>query len=136
PNTHIVMHGSSSVPQDLLAIINKFGGNIKETYGVPVEEIKRGIAAGVRKVNVDTDNRLAMTGAIRKFMMENPADFDLRDYMKEARSAMQKLCEGRMRDFGQAGYASKVPIITLEEMAKRYAAGQYGESAKPRTKFP
>ena len=132
PNTHIVMHGSSSVPQDLLAIINKFGGNIKETYGVPVPEIKRGIAAGVRKINVDTDNRLAMTGAIRQFLSEHPAEFDLRDYMKLARSAMQKLCEGRMKDFGQAGHADKVPFVTLEEMAKRYAAGKYGESAKPR----
>lgn len=123
PNCHLVMHGSSSVPQDLLQIINAYGGKIPETYGVPIPEIQRGIAAGVRKINVDTDNRLAMTGAIRKFLSENPADFDLRDYMKAARIAMQKVCEERMRSFGQAGHAPNVPIVSLEEMAKRYASG-------------
>lgn len=131
PNTHLVMHGSSSVPKTLLDIINQYGGHIPETYGVPLEEILRGIAAGVRKINVDTDNRLAMTGAIRKFLMENPAEFDLRGYMKPAREAMQKVCEERMRSFGQAGHALKVPIITLEQMAADYRTGKYGQNAIP-----
>jgi fructose-bisphosphate aldolase class II len=135
PNCHIVMHGSSSVPQNLLEIINKYGGKIPETYGVPVEEIQRGIQAGVRKINVDTDNRLAMTGAIRKVLTEKPAEFDLREYMKEARSAMQKVCEERMREFGQAGFANKVPYVTLDQMAKDYSSGKFGESAKPRTAY-
>lgn len=132
PNCHLVMHGSSSVPHDLLDVINKFGGHIPETYGVPVEEIQKGIQAGVRKINVDTDNRLAMTGAIRKVLTENPAEFDLRAYMKEARTAMEKVCAERMQEFGQAGHAAAVPIVTLEQMAKDYIAGKYGESAKPR----
>lgn len=132
PNCHLVMHGSSSVPKHLIDIINQYGGNIPETYGVPVEEIKRGIEAGVRKINVDTDNRLAMTGAVRKVLKENPKEFDLRAYMKEARSAMEKVCEERMIQFGQAGHASETPIISLEQMAKDYAAGKYGESAVPR----
>lgn len=131
PNTHLVMHGSSSVPEDLVALINRYGGKMKETFGVPVEEILKGIQAGVRKINVDTDNRLAMTGAIRKFLAENPAEFDLRGYMKPAREAMQKVCEERMRAFGQAGHASKVPIVSLEQMAIDYRAGKYGESAIP-----
>lgn len=132
PNCHLVMHGSSSVPKPLLDIINKYGGKIPETYGVPVEEIQRGIKAGVRKVNVDTDNRLAMTGAIRKSLMEHPEEFDLRFYMKDAREAMERVCEERMIQFGQAGHAFEVPIVSLEQMAKDYAAGKYGESAKPR----
>lgn len=131
PNCHLVMHGSSSVPKPLLDIINKYGGQIRETYGVPAEEIQKGIQAGVRKINVDTDNRLAMTGAVRKVLTETPAEFDLRAWLKEARSAMQAVCEERMKQFGQAGHASKVPIITLEQMAKDYIAGKYGESAKP-----
>jgi len=131
PHCHLVMHGSSSVPQNLLAIINQYGGKIPETYGVPVEEIQRGIQAGVRKVNVDTDNRLAMTGAIRKFFMEHPAEFDVREYMSLARDAMQKVCEERMIAFGQAGYASKIPYISVAQMALDYKAGKYGESAKP-----
>ena len=132
PDCHIVMHGSSSVPQELLDIINRFGGKIPETYGVPVEEIQRGIEAGARKINVDTDSRLAMTGAILQVLRENPAEFDPRSYLKAARSAMQKqVCEARMRQFGQAGHAAEVPIVTLEEMAKRYIAGDYGEAAKP-----
>lgn len=131
PDCHLVMHGSSSVPQDLLEIINKYGGKMRETYGVPVEEIQKGIAAGVRKINVDTDNRLAMTGAIRKFLTENPAEFDLRGYMKPARAAMQKVCEERMQEFGQAGQAPHVPIVTLKQMAKDYIAGKYGKSAIP-----
>lgn len=131
PHCHLVMHGSSSVPPELVAIINANGGKMRETYGVPVEEIQRGIQAGVAKINVDTDNRLAMTGAIRKFLTENPSEFDLRSYMKPARAAMQKVCEERMMAFGQAGHASKVPFISLEEMAKGYKSGKYGEEAKP-----
>ncbi len=132
PDCHLVMHGSSSVPQDLLEIINAHGGKIPETYGVPVDAIQRGIKAGVRKVNVDTDNRLAITGAIRKSFQEDPANFDPRGYMKPARAAMQKVCEARMQEFGQAGFADKLPIISLEEMAKRYHEGHYGKAAIPR----
>ncbi|MEE2641096.1 MAG: class II fructose-bisphosphate aldolase [Planctomycetota bacterium] len=108
PNCHLVMHGSSSVPQDLQDIINQFGGDIKQTWGVPVEEIQRGIQHGVRKINVDTDNRLAITGAIRKVLMENPSKFDPRDYLKPARAAMKQVCIDRMTAFGQAGNASKL----------------------------
>lgn len=108
PNTHLVMHGSSSVPQELQDIINEFGGQIRQTWGVPVEEIQRGIQHGVRKINVDTDNRLAITGAIRKVFAETPAKFDPRDYLKPARSAMREVCEARMNSFGQAGWASKL----------------------------
>lgn len=110
PNTHLVMHGSSSVPQDLQDMINKYGGKIKQTWGVPVEEIQRGIKSGVRKINVDTDNRLAMTAAIRKVLMESPEKFDPRDYLKPARSAMKKVCVDRMVAFGQAGNGSKIKI--------------------------
>jgi fructose-bisphosphate aldolase class II len=131
PNCHLVMHGSSSVPKDLCDQINKYGGKIKETYGVPVEEIQRGIRAGVRKINVDTDNRLAITGAIRKAFTDKPEEFDPRYYLTPARAAMQKICEERMRQFGQAGQAANVPIVTLEKMAADYAAGKYGENAKP-----
>ncbi len=108
PNTHLVMHGSSSVPQELQDIINKYGGKMKQTYGVPVEEIQRGIKSGVRKINVDTDNRMAMTGAIRKVLMESPDKFDPRDYLKPARAAMKQVCIDRMTAFGQAGFASKL----------------------------
>jgi len=108
PNTHLVMHGSSSVPQELQDIINRFGGQIRQTWGVPVEEIQRGIKSGVRKINVDTDNRLAMTGAIRKVLMEHPEKFDPRDYLKPAREAMKQVCIDRMVAFGQAGNASKI----------------------------
>lgn len=108
PNTHLVMHGSSSVPQELQDIINEFGGQIRQTWGVPVEEIQRGIQHGVRKINVDTDNRLAITGAIRKVFAETPAKFDPRDYLKPARTAMREVCEARMNSFGQAGWASKL----------------------------
>lgn len=110
PNTHLVMHGSSSVPQDLQDMINKYGGQMKQTYGVPVEEIQRGIKHGVRKINVDTDNRMAMTAAIRKVLMECPEKFDPRDYLKPARSAMKKVCVDRMVAFGQAGQASKIKV--------------------------
>jgi fructose-bisphosphate aldolase class II len=108
PNCHLVMHGSSSVPQELQDIINRYGGKMKQTYGVPVEEIQRGIKHGVRKINVDTDNRMAMTGAVRKVLWESPEKFDLRDWMKPARSAMQKVCKERMVAFGQAGQAAKL----------------------------
>jgi len=108
PNTHLVMHGSSSVPQELQDIINKYGGKIKQTWGVPVEEIQRGIKSGVRKINVDTDCRLAITGAIRKVLTEGPEKFDPRDYLKPARTAMKDVCVARMIAFGQAGHADKI----------------------------
>ncbi len=102
------MHGSSSVPQELQDIINKYGGKMKQTYGVPVEEIQRGIKSGVRKINVDTDCRMAITGAIRKVLAETPEKFDPRDYLKPAREAMKQVCIARMTAFGQAGNASKL----------------------------
>ena len=108
PNTHLVMHGSSSVPQELQDIINQYGGEMKQTYGVPVEEIQRGIKSGVRKINVDTDCRMAITGAIRKLLTEDPAAFDPRAYLKPARAAMKEVCVARMTSFGQAGNASKL----------------------------
>jgi fructose-bisphosphate aldolase class II len=122
PNTHLVMHGSSSVEQYLQDIINKYGGKLKPTWGVPVEEIQLGIKNGVRKINVDTDNRLAITGAIRKVFAETPEKFDPRDYLKPAREAMKKVCIDRMTAFGQAGKADQIKQITLVDMAKRYAA--------------
>jgi fructose-bisphosphate aldolase class II len=121
PNTHMVMHGSSSVPQELQDIINKYGGEIKQTYGVPVEEIQRGIKHGVRKINVDTDNRLAITGAIRKVFVETPGKFDPRDYLKPARAAMKEVCKARMIAFGQAGNAGKVPAATKQTMIDFYS---------------
>ncbi len=111
PNCHLVMHGSSSVPQDLQDIINQHGGNIRQTWGVPVEEIQRGIKHGVRKINVDTDNRLAITGAIRKVLAESPEKFDPRDYLKPSRDAMKKVCIDRMVAFGQAGNANKLRAV-------------------------
>jgi len=123
PNTHLVMHGSSSVPAELVAIINRYGGRMPETYGVPLGEIQRGIQHGVRKINVDTDNRLAMTGAIRRVLAENPGAFDPRDYLKPARAAMVAVVKERMEAFGQAGWGDKVPVVTLEEMARRYQRG-------------
>ncbi|MBE7541205.1 MAG: fructose-bisphosphate aldolase class II [Bryobacteraceae bacterium] len=120
PNTHLVMHGSSSVPQELQDIINKYGGSLKPTFGVPVEEIQLGIRNGVRKVNVDTDNRLAITGAIRKVFIESPEKFDPRDYMKPAREAMKKVVAERMVQFGQAGHAGDYEPIPLEVMAEKY----------------
>ena len=113
PNTHLVMHGSSSVPQELQDIINQYGGNIRQTWGVPVEEIQRGIQHGVRKINVDTDNRLAITGAIRKVLTESPEKFDPRDYLKPARAAMKEVCIARMTAFGQAGQASKLRSLAV-----------------------
>lgn len=112
PNTHLVMHGSSSVPQELQDIINQYGGNMKQTYGVPVEEIQRGIKSGVRKINVDTDCRMAITGAIRKVMVESPEKFDPRDFLKPARAAMKQVCIDRMTAFGQAGNAPKLREAT------------------------
>ena len=108
PNCHLVMHGSSSVPQELQDIINRYGGQIRQTWGVPVEEIQRGIKHGVRKINVDTDNRLAITGAIRQVLMEQPQKFDPRDYLKPARAAMKQVCLDRMTSFGQAGQAASL----------------------------
>ena len=123
PNTHLVMHGSSSVPQELLAIIRQYGGQMKETYGVPVEEIQEAIKHGVRKINVDTDVRLAMTGAIRKYMAENPGAFDPRDYLKPARAAAQAVCQARYVQFGCTGQAVKIKPVPLGEVALRYASG-------------
>jgi fructose-bisphosphate aldolase class II len=123
PHTHLVMHGSSSVPKDLQDIINQYGGKLKQTWGVPVEEIQLGIRNGVRKVNVDTDNRLAITGAIRKVLWETPEKFDPRDYMKPAREAMQKVVAQRMTQFGQAGHAGDYKPVPITEIAKGYANG-------------
>ncbi|MFD2229448.1 class II fructose-bisphosphate aldolase [Alkalimarinus sediminis] len=124
PNTHLVMHGSSSVPQDWLAVINEFGGEIPETYGVPVEQIVEGIKHGVRKVNIDTDLRLASTGAIRRFMGNNPAEFDPRKYLKESVKAMTDICIARYDAFGTSGNASKIKADSLEVMFKRYESGE------------
>lgn len=125
PNTHLVMHGSSSVPQDLLKMINEFGGDIKETYGVPVKEIQEGIKHGVRKINIDTDLRLAATGAVRKCLALNKQEFDPRKYNTEAINAMKKVCIARYNEFGTAGNASKIKVIALESMYKRYKEGKY-----------
>jgi fructose-bisphosphate aldolase, class II len=120
PNCHLVMHGSSSVPQELQDIINRYGGKMKQTFGVPLEEIQRGIKHGVRKINVDTDNRMAITGAIRKVFAETPEKFDPRDYLAPARNAMKDVCKARMIAFGQAGQASKIRAKPLKEIAKLY----------------
>lgn len=120
PNTHLVMHGSSSVPQDWLAVINEFGGDIPETYGVPVEEICEGIKHGVRKVNIDTDLRLASTGAIRRFMAQNKSEFDPRKYLAVATQAMKEICLARYEAFGCCGHASKIKPVSLEAMAEQY----------------
>ena len=124
PNTHLVMHGSSSVPQDLQDIINQYGGEMPQTWGVPVEEIQRGIKHGVRKINIDTDNRMAMTGAIRKLLMEKPGEFDPRSYLKPAKEAMRKVCEQRFQEFWADGQASKINPLPLSAMAKRYSSGE------------
>ena len=118
------MHGSSSVPQELLEIIRQYGGDMKETYGVPVKEIVEGIKHGVRKINIDTDIRLAMTGAIRKFLVENPSKFDPREYNKPAREAAKQVVKARFEAFGCAGMASRIKAISLEKMAARYKAGE------------
>ncbi|MFM8466036.1 MAG: class II fructose-bisphosphate aldolase [Oxalobacteraceae bacterium] len=124
PNTHLVMHGSSSVPQELLAEIRQFGGDMKETYGVPVEEIQEGIKHGVRKINIDTDVRLAMTAAVRRYLAENPSKFDPRDYLKPAREAAMKICKARYLSFGCEGQAAKIKPLPLEKMAERYKKGE------------
>jgi fructose-bisphosphate aldolase class II len=126
PKVHLVMHGSSSVPQDLQDVINKYGGKLKPTWGVPVEEIQLGIRHGVRKINVDTDSRLAITGAIRKVFAESPEKFDPRDYLKPAREAMKQVVLQRMQQFGQAGHAGDYAPIPLHEMAKHYAEAGVG----------
>ncbi|MEM8593228.1 MAG: class II fructose-bisphosphate aldolase [Pseudomonadota bacterium] len=124
PNTHLVMHGSSSVPQEWLAVINEFGGEIPETYGVPVSEICEGIKHGVRKVNIDTDLRLASTGAIRRHLAENPSNFDPRKYLNVATIAMKEICKARYEAFGSAGQASKIKAQSLEVMFYRYEQGE------------
>jgi fructose-bisphosphate aldolase class II len=127
PNTHLVMHGSSSVPQDLLALINQYGGKMKETYGVPVAEIQEAIKHGVRKVNIDTDIRLAMTAACRQFLAENPDKFDAREWLKPARAAAQAICKQRYLEFGCEGQGSKIKGQSLSVMAGKYAAGELAQ---------
>ncbi|MEI6384631.1 MAG: class II fructose-bisphosphate aldolase [Betaproteobacteria bacterium] len=127
PNTHLVMHGSSSVPQDLLALIRQYGGQMKETYGVPVEEIQKAIQFGVRKINIDTDIRLAMTAAVRKFMHENPDKFDAREWLKPAREAAKSICKQRYIEFGCEGQASKIKGVSLQIVAMQYAKGELSQ---------
>jgi fructose-bisphosphate aldolase class II len=121
------MHGSSSVPQDLLAIIREFGGNMKETYGVPVEEIQKAIQFGVRKINIDTDIRLAMTAAVRKFMAQNPEKFDPREWLKPAREAAKQICKQRYIEFGCEGQAAKIKGQSLQVVAAKYANGELAQ---------
>ena len=128
PNTHLVMHGSSSVPQELLAIIREFGGDMKETYGVPVEEIQEGIKHGVRKINIDTDIRLAMTGAVRKFLAENPEKFDAREWLKPAREAAKQICKQRYLEFGCEGQAAKIKANSLQVVAQKYEKGELAQT--------
>jgi len=120
PNTHLVMHGSSSVPQDWLSIINSYGGDMGQTYGVPVEEIVEGIKSGVRKVNIDTDLRMASTGSIRKHLSENASNFDPRKFLKESTAAMSAICKARFESFGSAGNADKIKVKSLETMIDFY----------------
>ncbi len=127
PNTHLVMHGSSSVPQNLLADIRKYGGDMKETYGVPVEEIQEGIKHGVRKINIDTDIRLAMTAATRKYLHENPSKFDPRDFLKPAMLAAKAICVERYQQFGSAGMASKIKALPLSAVAAKYKSGELAQ---------
>jgi fructose-bisphosphate aldolase class II len=124
PNTHLVMHGSSSVPQEWLAVINEFGGNMPETYGVPVEQIQQGIKHGVRKVNIDTDLRLASTGAVRRFLAQNPNEFDPRKFLQASTNAMYDICKARYEAFNTAGNASKIKPISLDSMFDLYQAGK------------
>jgi fructose-bisphosphate aldolase class II len=128
PNTHLVMHGSSSVPANLLAIINQYGGKIKETYGVPIEEIQEAIKFGVRKINIDTDIRLAMTGAVRKFLAENPDKFDAREWLKPAREAAKAVCKQRYIEFNCEGQGSKIKAQSLVQVAQRYAKGELAQT--------
>ena len=132
PNTHLVMHGSSSVPQEWLEVIRRYGGRIDETYGVPLEQIREGIRHGVRKVNIDTDIRLAMTGAMRKSMAEKPDEFDPRAFLKAATAAAKQLCQSRFEYFGSAGQASRIKPIALDHMAVSYAKGQLAPQQKQR----
>ena len=127
PSTHLVMHGSSSVPQEMLAMIRKYGGQMKETYGVPVEEIQEAIKHGVRKINIDTDIRLAMTGAVRKFLAENPEKFDAREWLKPAREAAKALCKQRYLEFGCEGQGAKIKGDTLQVVAAKYAKGELAQ---------
>ncbi len=130
PNTHLVMHGSSSVPQDLLSLINQYGGKMRETYGVPVSEIQEAIKYGVRKINIDTDIRLAMTAAVRKFLHENPEKFDAREWLKPAREAARQICKQRYLEFGCEGQAGKIKPLTLSEVAARYASGELRQTVQ------
>jgi fructose-bisphosphate aldolase class II len=130
PNTHLVMHGSSSVPEDLIALINQYGGAIPETYGVPIEEIQKGIKSGVRKVNIDTDNRLAITAAVREALAANPKEFDPRHFLKPSIKYMQKVCAERYQQFGTAGNASKIKQLSLEDFAAKYAKGELRATTK------
>jgi len=130
PNTHLVMHGSSSVPQELLAIINQYGGQMKETFGVPVEEIQEAIKHGVRKINIDTDIRLAMTGAVRKFLAENPDKFDAREWLKPAREAAKAIAKERYQQFGCEGQAAKIKARSLVDIAAAYARGELAQKVQ------
>jgi len=127
PNTHLVMHGSSSVPQDWLKIVNEYGGDLGQTYGVPVEEIQQGIKYGVRKVNIDTDLRLASTGSIRRHLAESPKNFDPRKFLAVSTEAMQSICEARMNAFGTSGQADRIKPINLEDMVLRYESGELNQ---------
>jgi len=124
PSTHLVMHGSSSVPQELQDVINRYGGEMPQTWGVPVDEIVRGIRHGVRKVNIDTDCRMAMTGQFRRIASEHPSEFDPRKFLKPAMDAMRDMCRDRFERFGTAGNASKIKVMPMDEMARRYASGK------------
>jgi fructose-bisphosphate aldolase class II len=130
PNTHLVMHGSSSVPQDLLATINQYGGRMKQTYGVPVAEIQKAIQFGVRKINIDTDIRMAMTGAVRKFLHQNPDKFDAREWLKPAREAAKALCKQRYIEFGCEGQAAKIKGHSLSVIAAQYSRGELAQSVR------
>lgn len=124
PDTHLVMHGSSSVPQDWLKIINEFGGDMGQTYGVPVREIQEGIRHGVRKINIDTDLRMASTGAIRRYFAQHPKEFDPRKYLAEATKAMKEICKARYHEFETAGHADKIKVLSMENMYQRYKKGE------------
>ncbi len=130
PNTHLVMHGSSSVPEDLIEIINQYGGSIPETYGVPVSEIQRGIKNGVRKVNIDTDNRLAISAAVRRALAEDPSNFDPRHFLKPSIKEMKRICAERYEAFGCSGNGTQVKMSTLDEVAARYASGELAAQIK------
>ncbi len=134
PNTHLVMHGSSSVPEDLIAIINQYGGTIPETYGVPVEEIQKGIKCGVRKINIDTDNRLAITAAVREALAANTKEFDPRHFLKPSIKYMQKVCADRYNQFETAGNASKIKQVSVDEYAVKYAKGELTQVSKAAAK--